>query len=213
MIVIMPADVAAPSMDHLDAERPDRLIAAAIEVFVEQGYEGARVQDIARAAGLTTGAIYANFRGKGELLFDAIGARAGVEVDALLAEARGREARELLEHARRPAAAAARAGRRCLLDAIAAARRDPELAERAARTRLGTREARARRAGRARARPTARSIPTLDHRRVRALLLDARDGCARAAHARRRRRPTATTWHALIPRLLDAVVPRRRRST
>ena len=62
----------------------DRLVAAAIEVFVAQGYDGARVQDIARAAGLTTGAIYANYRGKAELLFDAIGALAGVEVDALL---------------------------------------------------------------------------------------------------------------------------------
>ena len=62
----------------------ERLIAAAIEVFAEQGYEGARLQDIARAAGLTTGAVYANYRGKAELLFDAIGARAGVELDGLL---------------------------------------------------------------------------------------------------------------------------------
>src|SRR5947208_11040976 len=54
----------------------DRLLAAAVEVFVEQGYEGARLQDIARTAGLTTGAVYANFRGKDELLFAAIGARA-----------------------------------------------------------------------------------------------------------------------------------------
>src|SRR3954471_25015576 len=75
----------------------DRLLAAAVDVFVEQGYEGARVQDIARAAGLTTGAIYANFRGKGDLLFDAIGARATAEMDAMLAEARTRETREFLE--------------------------------------------------------------------------------------------------------------------
>lgn len=34
----------------------ERLVAAAIEVFREHGYERARVQDIARAAGLTTGA-------------------------------------------------------------------------------------------------------------------------------------------------------------
>ncbi len=45
----------------------ERLVTAAIQVFVEQGYEQARVQDIARAAGLTTGAIYANFRDKREL--------------------------------------------------------------------------------------------------------------------------------------------------
>src|ERR1700742_1468312 len=75
----------------------ERLIAAAIEVFAEQGYEGARLQDIARAAGLTTGAIYANFRGKAELLFAAIGTRAGAEVDALLAGAAGTDTRTLLE--------------------------------------------------------------------------------------------------------------------
>ena len=74
--------------------RVSALVAAAIEVFVAQGYDGARVQDIARAAGLTTGAIYANYRGKAELLFDAIGALAGVELEALLATgARPRRAR------------------------------------------------------------------------------------------------------------------------
>ncbi len=62
----------------------DRLVAAAIEVFVEQGYEGARLHDIARAAGLTTGAVYANYRSKGELLFDAIGERAAAELETLL---------------------------------------------------------------------------------------------------------------------------------
>jgi AcrR family transcriptional regulator len=105
----------------------ERLLAAAVEVFVEQGYENARVQDIARAAGLTTGAIYANFRGKSDLLFEAIGSAAGLEVDALIAQTEAREARGLLEQLGgelprqhdRPA---------LLLDAIAAARRDPELA-------------------------------------------------------------------------------------
>ena len=62
------------------ASTRDRLLDAAVEVFVEQGFESARVQDIARAAGLTTGAIYANFRGKSELLFDAMGARANAEM-------------------------------------------------------------------------------------------------------------------------------------
>ena len=69
-----------------DISTRERLIAAAIEVFAEQGYEGARLQDIARGAGLTTGAVYANYRGKAELLFDAIGARAGAELDGLLSK-------------------------------------------------------------------------------------------------------------------------------
>ena len=116
-----------------------RLLAAAVDVFVEQGYEGARVQDIARAAGLTTGAIYANFRGKADLLFDAIGARADAEMDALLAAARTREPRELLEvlgdRLFQP-----RSGAPLLIDAIAAARRDRDLA---GALRAATRRARA----------------------------------------------------------------------
>src|SRR5262245_8897712 len=105
----------------------ERLLAAAVDVFVDQGYEGARVQDIARAAGLTTGAIYANFRGKNELLFDAIGARADAEIASILSEAQRRESRELFE-VLGDRLFAPRESPPLLIDAIAAARRDPELA-------------------------------------------------------------------------------------
>ncbi len=121
-----------------DPSTRDRLLAAAVEVFVEQGYEGARLHDIARAAGLTTGAIYANFRDKGELLFAAIGARVGVEMDSLLADAAEREPRAFLEllgdRLVRPQLTPP-----LLIDAIAAARRDDELAS-ALRERLAARE-------------------------------------------------------------------------
>lgn len=50
-----------------------RLIDATMELFAESGYEGTRVQRIARRAGMTTGAIYANFASKEELLAEAIG--------------------------------------------------------------------------------------------------------------------------------------------
>jgi AcrR family transcriptional regulator len=133
MIVIM----GRMAVTH-DTSTRDRLLAAAVEVFVDQGYEGARLQDIARTAGLTTGAVYANFRGKEELLFAAIGARVGMEMDALLAEAIGRNPRAMLEMLgdqlvqprRQPP---------LLIDAIAAARRDDELAG-ALRERLAVRE-------------------------------------------------------------------------
>ena len=49
-----------------------RLVEAAAEVFAEKGYDGAGVQEIARRAGLTTGAIYGRFTGKAELLREAI---------------------------------------------------------------------------------------------------------------------------------------------
>jgi len=128
---------AVPSPNAPPSSTRERLLDAAIAVFVDQGYEGARVQDIARTAGLTTGAIYANFRGKSDLLFDAMGARADVEIDTLLAAARGRGTRELLEmlgdQLVRP-----REQPPLLIDAIAAARRDDELAL-ALRRRLGAR--------------------------------------------------------------------------
>jgi AcrR family transcriptional regulator len=62
----------------------ERLLDAAVEVFSECGYEGTRVQEIARRAGLTTGAIYGHFRGKADLLHEAIEGSSANELDALL---------------------------------------------------------------------------------------------------------------------------------
>jgi AcrR family transcriptional regulator len=43
------------------------LVAAATRVFARRGYRAATVDDVAREAGLTTGAVYSNFSGKQEL--------------------------------------------------------------------------------------------------------------------------------------------------
>lgn len=51
-----------------------RLLDAATEVFLEKGFEGTRVAEIARRAGLTTGAIYGNFDNKADLLTAALAA-------------------------------------------------------------------------------------------------------------------------------------------
>jgi AcrR family transcriptional regulator len=184
-----------------DTSTRDRLLAAAVEVFVDQGYEGARLQDIARTAGLTTGAVYANFRGKEELLFAAIGARVGVEMDALLAEAIGRNPRAMLEvlgdqlvqPRRQPP---------LLIDAIAAARRDDALAG-ALRERLALREQ-----ALVDVVERGKSDGTIDP----ALDSDAfaRFGLTLAMGALVMRTlqvdaPPEGAWHELISRLLDAV--------
>jgi AcrR family transcriptional regulator len=184
-----------------DTSTRDRLLAAAVEVFVDQGYEGARLQDIARTAGLTTGAVYANFRDKEELLFAAIGARVGVEMDALLAEAIGRNPRAMLEMLgdqlvqprRQPP---------LLIDAIAAARRDDELAG-ALRERLALREQ-----ALVDVVERGKSDGTIDP----ALDSDAfaRFGLTLAMGALVMRTlqvdaPPEGAWHELISRLLDAV--------
>jgi AcrR family transcriptional regulator len=112
-----------------DAAEPttrERLVAAAIEVFQEQGYERARVQDIARAAGLTTGAIYANYRDKSALLLAAIAGKSAAEVETLL-QSTGTRPRDVF--AELGSRMAFREHERPLLiEAAVASQRDPALA-------------------------------------------------------------------------------------
>lgn len=44
-----------------------KVLAAARRLFSEQGYEGATIRDIASAAGMSTGAVFANFSDKSDL--------------------------------------------------------------------------------------------------------------------------------------------------
>jgi AcrR family transcriptional regulator len=50
----------------------ERLLRAAADVFAERGYDGTRVADIAAAAGVSNGAMYAHFASKADLLVDAL---------------------------------------------------------------------------------------------------------------------------------------------
>ena len=50
----------------------DRLIAAALRVFARKGFEGTRILDIVREAGLSTGAVYGRLRSKTDLLREAV---------------------------------------------------------------------------------------------------------------------------------------------
>lgn len=63
-----------------------RLLEAAAEVFAERGYDKAGVAEIARRAGATTGAIYARYPGKAELLVEAIDPHAEDELERLFAD-------------------------------------------------------------------------------------------------------------------------------
>jgi AcrR family transcriptional regulator len=178
-------------------------MAAAIEVFLADGYERARVHDVARAAGMTTGAIYANYRGKAELLFDAITDRADVELDGLLEGTAGHETRELLgvlgdrlvQPRRQPA---------LLLEAIVAARRDDTLGA-LLRERLGEREdlvARLIEQGK-----TDGSIdPGLDTEVFARFCVTLALG-ALAVRSLELAPADPEEWHSLIARLLDACAP------
>ncbi|SEF93162.1 DNA-binding transcriptional regulator, AcrR family [Nonomuraea solani] len=54
------------------AETRARLLRAAAEVFAARGYDGTRVADIAVAAGVSNGALYAHFGSKADLLVAAL---------------------------------------------------------------------------------------------------------------------------------------------
>ena len=54
------------------ADTRERLLQAAADVFAERGYDGTRVADIAAAAGVSNGALYAHFSSKADLLVDAL---------------------------------------------------------------------------------------------------------------------------------------------
>jgi AcrR family transcriptional regulator len=54
------------------ADTRERLLTAAAEVFAARGYDGTRVADIAAAAGVSNGALYAHFSSKADLLVDAL---------------------------------------------------------------------------------------------------------------------------------------------
>jgi AcrR family transcriptional regulator len=58
--------------DAGEATTRERILASATRLFAEKGYEGASMPAIAKASGITAGAIYKHFEGKGELLFEVV---------------------------------------------------------------------------------------------------------------------------------------------
>lgn len=129
-----PVDARAPEAADAAAGDPlgDRLLEAAAAVFAEKGYDGAGVAEIARRAGVTTGAIYSRHSGKAELLVAALEAHTTDELDALFADHRfqGRAEDILLvagSHLVERSAEGDR-GSALLTEAFIAARRDPAVA-------------------------------------------------------------------------------------
>lgn len=105
----------------------ERLVDAAAEVFAHEGYDGARIQEIVRAAGLTTGAVYGRFRGKGELLHEAVTTRA-VPQGPLSPEGLGQVA-DLVEQSAQRIDGPLATREALLLETYVAARRSEEVAD------------------------------------------------------------------------------------
>ena len=111
------------------AETRERLLDAAARTFELKGYEGATVAQIAKEAGVSSGAIYAHYSSKAELLVDALRAHRERATAALFPPGSRVDAASMLT------TLATRLGDRdheataLLAEALLAARRDAELAQ------------------------------------------------------------------------------------
>ncbi|MDO1558914.1 TetR/AcrR family transcriptional regulator [Brevundimonas sp. 2R-24] len=62
-----PSNPSEPRFRRRPEARPAEIVAAALEVFAEKGFEAARMEAVARRAGVSKGAIYLYFPTKAEL--------------------------------------------------------------------------------------------------------------------------------------------------
>jgi AcrR family transcriptional regulator len=107
----------------------ERLLRAAADVFGARGYDGTRVSDIALAAGLSNGAMYAYFGSKAELLVGALRAHGRRLLSDLVAAEPDRSISELLQVSGRRLRRRRSADGWLVIEALVAARRDADVAD------------------------------------------------------------------------------------
>jgi AcrR family transcriptional regulator len=110
------------------AETRGRLLRAAADVFAERGYDGTRVADIAAAAGVSNGALYAHFASKADLLVDALRTHGRRVLADMFAADPSRSITDLLLVIGRRLPRRPDAQGYLLVEALAAARRDDDVA-------------------------------------------------------------------------------------
>ena len=107
------------------AETRERLLRAAASVFADRGYDGTRVADIASAAGVSNGAMYAHYGSKAELMVDSLRTHGRRLLADMFSADPDRSITELLlaigQTLLRP-------GRYLIVEALVAARRDRDVA-------------------------------------------------------------------------------------
>jgi AcrR family transcriptional regulator len=110
------------------AETRARLLRAAADVFAQRGYDGARVAEIAALAGVSNGALYAHFPSKAELLVAALRAHGRRLLAEVFAADPDRSVLDLLLLIGRWLPRRRDAPGYLIVEALVAARRDPEVA-------------------------------------------------------------------------------------
>src|SRR4051794_34882408 len=102
-----------------------RVLDAAASVFAERGFEGSRVAEIARVAGLSVGAIYNHYESKAELLAAVVERHSSHELGRLLASGHAMGVLDVIEAQGQHLEDAPLAAP-LLAEVILAARRDPD---------------------------------------------------------------------------------------
>lgn len=110
-------------------ETRERLLDAAARVFELKGYEGATIAQIAREAGVTSGAIYAHYASKAELLADALRAHSERATAAVLPPDGRANVADLLFALGRRLGTREHEATALLVEALLTSRRDAELAQ------------------------------------------------------------------------------------
>jgi AcrR family transcriptional regulator len=120
-------DATALSSATAEAHDPltDRLLASAVDVFTERGFEKAGVAAIARAAGVTTGAIYARWSGKHDLMLDALDVVMMDRLEQLLSSD-GADVTDILASLGSELVVRSPSADALIAEAMVIARRDPE---------------------------------------------------------------------------------------
>ena len=80
-------DPGAPKFRRRKADRPNEIVQAALAVFAEKGFAAARLEEIARRAGVSKGAIYLYFETKEDIFRAVVGQAIAPNVGAFKAMA------------------------------------------------------------------------------------------------------------------------------
>ena len=78
----------------------DEILSAALQLFIDRGYHGTSMRQIARQAGIALGGIYNHFSSKEEIFFEVLMAYHPMfDVLPALQDARGESVEEIISHA------------------------------------------------------------------------------------------------------------------
>lgn len=80
-------DIGQPKFRRRKADRPAEIVAAALEVFAEKGFAAARLDEIARRAGVSKGAVYLYFETKEDIFRAVVGQALAPNIAAIRAMA------------------------------------------------------------------------------------------------------------------------------